>query len=79
MALRRHRLADVWHRPKFAGEVFLHQARFTAQSFDCPVLINTRWPAAQFFGKEYLFLFQHVKSCWIMRREQKPAGAIWVT
>src|SRR5208337_5510516 len=68
--LRWHGSADMRHSPKFAGEIFFHQARFAAQPFDFARAINARWLAAWLFRKEHLLLFQIIKNRRIMRCEQ---------
>src|SRR5713101_5051077 len=65
------------HGPKFAGEVFFHQARLAAQPFDFARAINSRWFAARLFGKEYLLFFQFIKNRRIMRGKEKLRG-FWV-
>jgi len=59
------------HRPKLAGEVFFHQARLAAQSFDFARAKNACWFSTRLLGKEYLLFFQIIKNRRIMRREQK--------
>jgi len=64
-----HTSADVWHCPKFAGEIFSHQARLAAKPLDLSCAINARGFAARLFGKKHLLFFQLVENRWIVRRE----------